>query len=102
MSEMLLTSFNNILLIVGLVSCLLYFYYSKPHTGVLGVVSKIGIYFLMISFGASFGYTVMSRISLAVGRAQEVLVHPVAAVVSILLVGAGIAVWRFTTREPAT
>ena len=36
-------------------------------------VSRFGILILMLSFGASFGYTVMGRISLAIGRAQELL-----------------------------
>ena len=30
--------------------------------------AKIGIWFLMVTFGASFGYTVMSRMSLMLGR----------------------------------
>jgi hypothetical protein len=31
---------------------------------------NIGIWFMMIGFGASFGYTVMARISLLIGRIQ--------------------------------
>lgn len=62
------TSLNNILLTVGVVTGLIYFFFSKEHKGALGVGSKIGIWFLMISFGASFGYTVMSRMSLLIGR----------------------------------
>ena len=31
-------------------------------------MSRIGIYFLMIKFGASFGFAVMGRISLLIGR----------------------------------
>jgi len=30
----------------------------------------VGIWFLMVSFGASFGYTVMGRVSLLIGRVQ--------------------------------
>ena len=59
---------SNPLIIFGLISTLVYFFFSREHTGGLGVVSKIGIWFLMISFGASFGYTVMSRVSLLIGR----------------------------------
>ena len=62
------TSLNNILLTVGVITGLIYFFFSKEHKGALGVGSKIGIWFLMISFGASFGYTVMSRMSLLIGR----------------------------------
>ena len=63
-----LSSFNNILLTVGVLASLIYFFFSKEHKGALGAGAKIGIWFLMISFGASFGYTVMSRMSLLIGR----------------------------------
>jgi hypothetical protein len=63
-----LSSLNNILLTVGVLASLIYFFFSKEHKGALGAGAKIGIWFLMISFGASFGYTVMSRMSLLIGR----------------------------------
>jgi len=50
------------------VTGLIYFYFSKEHRGVFGQTARIGIYFLMVTFGASFGYTVMSRMSLLIGR----------------------------------
>jgi len=63
-----ISSFNNILLTLGVLASLIYFFFSKEHKGALGAGAKIGIWFLMISFGASFGYTVMSRMSLLIGR----------------------------------
>lgn len=69
-----LTSFNNILLTLGVITGLIYFFFSKEHKGALGGAAKIGIWFLMISFGASFGYTVMSRMSLLIGRIYFLLV----------------------------
>ncbi|MCD6277417.1 hypothetical protein J7J69_04150 [candidate division WOR-3 bacterium] len=63
-----LTSFNNFVIVVGVITTLIYFFFSKPHTGVLGKTSKVGILFIMVAFGASFGYTVMARISLLIGR----------------------------------
>jgi hypothetical protein len=63
-------NFNNFLLIVGVLSTLIYFFFSLEHKGAVGVISKIGIYFLMISFGASYGFTVMARISLLIGRLE--------------------------------
>jgi hypothetical protein len=63
-------NFNNYLLIVGVLSTLVYFFFSLEHKGAVGVISKIGIYFLMISFGASYGFTVMARISLLIGRLE--------------------------------
>jgi hypothetical protein len=63
-----LTSLNNILLTVGVITGLIYFFFSKEHKGALGAGAMVGVWFLMISFGASFGYTVMSRMSLLIGR----------------------------------
>ena len=57
-----------LIILVGVVTVLVYFFYSVEHTGPVGVASKIGIWFLMISFGASFGYTIMARLSLLIGR----------------------------------
>ncbi|MGH9879343.1 MAG: hypothetical protein ACRD5H_17065, partial [Nitrososphaerales archaeon] len=52
------------------VSALIYFYFSKAHTGVFGATAKLGIWTLMLGFGASFGFTVMARISLFINRIQ--------------------------------
>jgi hypothetical protein len=68
------SSINNIILVIGVIGSLLYFYFSKQHKGLIfGTGSRIGIWFLMISFGATFGYTVMARISLLIGRFQYLL-----------------------------
>lgn len=61
-------SLNNFILILGVVTGLVYFFFSKEHKGLVGSGAKVGIWFLMVSFGASFGYTVMSRMSLLIGR----------------------------------
>ncbi len=60
--------FDLLIILVGVVTVLVYFFFSVEHTGPVGVASKIGIWFLMISFGASFGYTIMARLSLLIGR----------------------------------
>jgi len=59
---------KEVLVLVGVVAILVYFYFSKEHEGWLGRVSRLGILFLMVGFGASFGYTVMARVTLLVGR----------------------------------
>jgi hypothetical protein len=64
---------GSFLIIIGTICVIMYFYFSRKQEGVLGVTSKAGIWFLMISFGASFGYTVMARISLLIGRLQFLL-----------------------------
>jgi hypothetical protein len=67
------SSLNAIIFTIGLITSLLFFFFSREHRGSLGVASKLGMYFLMIGFGAGYGYTVMSRISLLIGRFQFLL-----------------------------
>lgn len=64
---------SAIVFTVGLITSLLFFFFSREHKGALGVASKLGVYFLMVGFGAGYGYTVMSRISLLIGRFQFLL-----------------------------
>lgn len=64
------TNVNHFLLIVGVLASLVYFFFSVEHKGTIGAISRVGIYFLMISFGASYGFTVMARISLLIGRLE--------------------------------
>ena len=59
---------GNLVIVVGTFTGLVYFFFSKEHKGAFGVTAKVGIWVIMITFGASFGYTVMSRMSLLIGR----------------------------------
>jgi hypothetical protein len=61
-------SISNLVVFVGVFCGLIYFFFSREHKGVFGGAAKLGIWFLMITFGASFGFTVMSRMSLLIGR----------------------------------
>ncbi|MBT3589637.1 MAG: hypothetical protein HOK52_05960 [Candidatus Marinimicrobia bacterium] len=67
--------FNGLLLLIGTIAGLLYFYFSKEHKGTFGKVARVGIYFLMVSFGASFGFAVMGRISLLIGRFVDLITY---------------------------
>ena len=67
------SSLNAVIFTIGLITSLLFFFVSREHKGALGVASKLGVFFLMVSFGAGYGYTVMSRISLLIGRFQFLL-----------------------------
>ena len=67
-SDTALGSFNSIVVFVGVVSVLVYFFFSVEHKGVAKGISRMGIWYLMIGFGAAFGYTVMGRVSLLIGR----------------------------------
>lgn len=65
--------FNSLVLLAGTVSGLLYFYFSREAKGAFGRITRLGVYFLMISFGASFGFAVMGRISLLIGRFVDLI-----------------------------
>jgi len=64
---------NSIVVLLGVVSVLFYFFFSVEHTGPGKVVARTGILFLMIAFGAAFGYTVMARMSLLIGRLTDLI-----------------------------
>ncbi len=63
-------SVKAVLLVAGVLCCLVYFFFSVEHKGVAGKASKVGIWYLMITFGAAFGYTVMGRIALLALRLE--------------------------------
>ena len=91
-----LSIFNDIIILVGVICGLVYFFFSKEHTGTLGKISRIGVYFLMVKFGASFGFAVMGRISLLIGRFEELIEFskpeyyystPVTLLIMIMIIG---------------
>jgi hypothetical protein len=106
--------FSNVLLLLGLLASLVYFYFSVAHTGVVGRVSRVGVWVLMIGFGASFGLTVQGRLSLAIGRAYSVLgrtvnpadaeqIHaPWVSLASLVIIGLGLFVWEIRRRRAQT
>lgn len=73
-STMLTTlTISSVIILIGVISTLVYFYFSTEHKGAIGGVARTGIWFIMLAFGAGFGYTVMARISLLIGRMQFLL-----------------------------
>jgi len=66
-------SVNGIIMLVGVLTTILYFYFARAQKGLLQPVAKTGIYYMMVFFGATFGYTVMSRVSLLIGRMEFLL-----------------------------
>ena len=67
------SSLQNVFLVTALLCALVYFFFSFEHKGVVGKAAKVGIWVLMITFGASFGYTVMGRIALLAIRIEFLL-----------------------------
>ncbi len=62
-----------VIILFGVIATISYFFFSTERKGVLKPLSYTGIIFIMIGFGASFGYTVMARLSLFIGRLQFLL-----------------------------
>ena len=63
-----LNGINNVLIVLGTLGVLAYFFFSVEHRGPLKHVSSFGRYMMMVSFGAAFGSTVMGRMALFIGR----------------------------------
>jgi hypothetical protein len=62
-----------LIVLIGVIATLVYFFFSRERKGILKPISSVGVIFIMLGFGASFGYTVMARISLLIGRLQFLL-----------------------------
>jgi hypothetical protein len=67
------SSVNVIIVLLGVSSVLFYFFFSVEHSGPGRTVARTGVMFLMIAFGAAFGYTVMARMSLLIGRLTDLI-----------------------------
>ena len=71
--EMVGTVIGSILMVVGVICTLTYFFFSVEHRGPVKWLSKVGIAFLMIGFGSAFGNTVMGRVALLIQRIDFLL-----------------------------
>jgi hypothetical protein len=62
---------DALIIIVGTISTLLYFYFTTGGESKLARVrAGIGRFFILVTFGAIFANTIMSRISLLIGRVR--------------------------------
>lgn len=65
------TSVNNIIFVATIVCVMVYFLFSFEHrTGPVRESAKVGRWLLMITFGAFFGNTVMTRMGIFLERVQ--------------------------------
>jgi hypothetical protein len=72
------TTINNICMFVMTPAVLLYFWFTGADSrpGFMKYVDKLARYTMMAGFGSAFGYTVLTRYSLFIGRAQFLLGIP--------------------------
>ena len=67
------STINNIFLVVGAVTGLLYFTFTRERTGALDWVGKIGKVFLLVMFGANFGRVAMTRFATDINRIEAII-----------------------------
>lgn len=101
------SNLNAVVILVGVASVLFYFLFTVEHKGPGKTVARMGILFLMISFGAAFGYTVMARMSLLIGRLTDLIEYsqPTYHYATLWLTAttiATLAFWRFSSRRSTT
>ncbi len=69
-----LNTINNIIFVVGAVTVLAYFFFTtRVDKEPIKSASTVGKVFLLVTFGAAFANTVMSRVSVLLGRMQFLL-----------------------------
>jgi len=95
-------SFNNIVIVLGVVGSLLFFYFSREHRGLVKGIVTFGKYIIMITFGAAFGQTFMARISLIIGRIQSLYLWPawILLPLSVIAMGAAIGWDKLRQKKP--
>ena len=59
---------NAIIMLLGVTCGMIYFFFSVERKGPIKVAARLGIFFLMIYFGVAYGYMVMGRESILIGR----------------------------------
>ena len=98
------TIINGLIVFIGTLTGLIYFFYSTEHKGVVGRLSRIGIYFLMIKFGAAFGFAVMGRISLLIGQFNYLTDYSTkeynyATPIILILIMICLSIWSFMGKD---
>lgn len=70
-----MASFNNILIIVMVLTTLSYFVFSVQFKGKSNIILKLGRWSMMIAFGAGFGNTVTFRVNTFIERIMFLLLQ---------------------------
>lgn len=69
------SALQQVFIIVGVLSVLLYFYFSSEHTGPLKYSSRVALIFIVTLLGSLYGTTVMGRLSLLYGRFSDLITY---------------------------
>lgn len=98
--------FNHFVFVSGVICVLVYFLFSESQRGRFSKLQSLGMAFIMVTFGATYGSIVLARISLLIGRVQfltgeaaraDLYYPPIccAVVITVLL-----AFWRLKYYKP--
>jgi hypothetical protein len=68
-----LNSIDNVIIIVGTITSVIYFLFTVEHKGALGGAAKVGRYAIMLYLGSKYAASVAFRFSLLIGRLQFLL-----------------------------
>lgn len=93
------STLNHLVLVVGVISVLTYFFFSRERGRATNMLGAVGIWFVMITFGATYGSIVLARISLLIGRVYELMdynqpQYGYPFVMGMIGIVAVLAVWR--------
>ena len=69
----ILTTIDNLVIVVGTILSISYFILHREQKGVYGKFTKAGKYFVLATLGAVFGTTVLGRMALIIQRIQFLL-----------------------------
>ena len=61
---------DSLIILIGVMTVLSYFFFSFERDGVVEEVSRVGLTFMMVYFGAVFGSTLMTRMQIFVGQVE--------------------------------
>ncbi len=105
-ATMLPITFNNLIIIVGFISTLIYFVFTWEHqTGinryVFGYPATIGRWFIMVYLGVTFTLYAISRLNMLIPSVQAVLEPPGLYLIPVFLAGIAVTIMR-DRKKPKT
>ena len=106
------STINNICMFIMTPAVLLYFWFTGADSrpGFMKYIDVLARYVMMAGFGSAFGYTVLTRYSLFIGRAQFLLgippnlpeAYPAFIVMALIMLGTMIGYDLMKKNKPAT
>lgn len=97
-----LGTFNSLLMVIGTLTSVSFFVFTREHKGSWNIVTRIGRLFLVIGFGALFANTIMTRFAWFLGPwVENVVKYPgyIPAVIGIIVIFVHAGMSRFRTQS---